>query len=213
MTFSEDLAFAFVEQTNETATADEAVRWLDARLRDEEHPPVPTMTGWTPALARVVGLEVWDDQAGIRVERDAPGARVLWRVEIDEALASEPGDGPFEEDLAELFGELHEHGYLDTDEVARARVLLVAMREEDAARRARQAARPPDAPRAYLSEGAGARLLRLFLPFASAVARGPEKDAAAMREAVREIQAKLAAEDERQVEQLQAMLDELDELS
>jgi len=213
VTFSEDLAFAFVEQTNETATADEAVRWLDARLRDEEHPPVPTMTGWTLALARVVGLEVWDDQAGIRVERDAPGARVLWRVEIDEALASEPGDGPSEEDLAELFGELHEHGYLDTDEVARARVLLVAMREEDAARRARQAARPPDAPRAYLSEGAGARLLRLFLPFASAVARRPEKDAAAMREAVREIQAKLAAEDERQVEQLQAMLDELDELS
>lgn len=93
MTFSGDLAFAFVEQTDRTATAEQAVAWLDARLRDQEHPLVPTMTDWSPALARVVSLEVWDEHAGKRVERGAPGARVLWRVEVGEALASDASDG------------------------------------------------------------------------------------------------------------------------
>jgi hypothetical protein len=211
VTFSEDLAFAFVEQTDQTATADQALAWLDARMRDEERPLVPTMTGWAPGLARVVGLEVWDEHAGTRAERGAAGARVLWRVEVDEALASEATDGPDEDDMEDLFVRLREHGYLDEDSLARARVLLVAIREQDAERRARQAARPPDAPRAYLSEGAGALIARLFLPFATAVANGPEEDAAPMREAVREMQARLAAEDERQVEQLRAALDGLDE--
>ena len=212
MTFSGDLAFAFVEQTDQTAIAEQAVAWLDARMRDEEHPLVPAMTGWAPTRARVVGLEVWDELGGRRAERGAPGARVLWRVEVDEALVSEAADGPNEDDMEDLFVRLHEHGYLDDDELARARLLLVAIREQDAQRRARQAARPPDAPRAYLSEGGGALIARLFLPFATAVANGPEEDAAPMREAVREMQAKLAAEDERQVEQLRAALDDLDEL-
>jgi hypothetical protein len=213
VTLSEDLAFAFVEQTDQTATPEQAAEWLDGRLSDQEHPLVPTMIGWTPALARVVGLEVWDEHAGPRVSRGSPGARVLWRVEIGEALASDAAGGPSGEEMEELFVRLREHGYLDDDELARARVLLVAVREQDADRKARQAARPPDAPRAYLSEGGGALIVRLFLPFATAVARGPEQNARPMREAVREMQAKLAAEDERQVEQLRAALDGLDELS
>jgi len=32
----------------------------------------------------VVSLEVWDEHAGTRVDRWAQGARVLWRVEVDE---------------------------------------------------------------------------------------------------------------------------------
>ena len=197
MTFSEDLAFAFVEQTDQAATAEQALAWLDARMRDAEHPLVPTMTGWTQTLARVVGLEVWDEHTGTRAERGAPGARVLWRVEVGQALASDATHGPDEDDMEDLFVRLHEHGYLDGEELARARLLLVAIREQDAERRARQAARPSDAPRAYLSEGGGALIARLFLPFATAVANGPEEDAAPMREAVRDMQAKLAAEDER----------------
>jgi hypothetical protein len=135
VTFSEDLAFAFVEQTDRTATAEAAVAGLDIRLRDEEHPMVPTMTGWAPALARVVGLEVWDEHAGERVERGAPGARVLWRVEVGEALASDAVDGPPEDDMEDFFVRLREHGYLDEDELGRARVLLVAVREQAAERR------------------------------------------------------------------------------
>jgi hypothetical protein len=188
VTFSEDLAFAFVEQTDATATAEQAIAWLDARLGDEEHPLVPTMTDWSPALARVVSLEVWDDHAGTRVQRDAPGARVLWRVELGEALASDASDGPSEDHMEDLFVRLHEHGYLNEDELARARLLLVAMREQLAERTARQAARPPDAPRAYLSEGGGALIARLFLPFAWAVANAPDEDARPMREAVHDMQ-------------------------
>jgi len=71
-----------------------------------------------------------------------------------------------------LFVRLHEHGYLDENELARSGLLLVAVREQDAERRARQAARP-DAPRALLSEGSGAVIARLFLPFVIAVANGP----------------------------------------
>jgi len=78
VTFSADLIFAFVEQTHQTARAEQAVAWLDARLRGEERLLVPTMTDWSPALARVVSLEVWDEHGGTRVEHAAPGARVLW---------------------------------------------------------------------------------------------------------------------------------------
>lgn len=177
VTFSADLAFAFVEQTDQTATAEQAVAWLDPRLRDEERLLVPTMTDWSPALARVVSLEVWDEHAGTRVERGAPGARVLWRVEVDDALASDASDGPDADDMEDLSVRLHEHGYLDQNELARSRLLLVAVREQDAERRARQAARPPDAPRALLSEGSGAVIARLFLRFAIAVADAPEDDA------------------------------------
>ena len=212
MTFSADLAFAFVEQTDQTATAEQAVAWLDARLRDEEHLLVPTMTDWSPALARVVSLEVWDEHAGTRVERGAPGARVLWRVEVGEALASDASDGPDVDDMEDLFVRLHEHGYLDENELARSRLLLVAVREQDAERRARQAARPPDAPRALLSEGSGAVIARLFLPFAIAVANGPEENTGPMREAVAEMQAKLDAEDERLLEELRAALEDVDRL-
>jgi hypothetical protein len=63
-----------------------------------------------------------------------------------------------------------------------------------------------------LPEGGGALIARLFLPFATAVANGPEQDAEPMREAVREMQAKLAAEDERQVERLRAALGDLGDL-
>ena len=212
VTFSEDLAFVFVEQAGQTATAEQALAWLDARLRDQQHPLVRTITGWAPALARVIGLEVWDDYAGMRVDRGTPGARILWRVEVGAALRTDAVDGPSGEDIEDVFVRLHEHGYLDDDELARARVLLDAITEQDAERRARQAARPPDAPRAYLSESAGAVIMRLFLPFATAMAHGSEEDAEPMREIVREIQAKLDAEDERQVEQLYAALDDLDKL-
>ena len=213
MTFSEDLAFAFVEQTERTATAEEALAWLDARLRDREHPAVPTITGWAPGLARVVSLEVWDEHAGTRVDRRAQGARVLWRVEVDEALTSDVVEGPSEDDMENLFVRLHEHGYLDEQELAHARLLLVRVREQDAERRARQAARPADAPRAYLSEGGGALIARLFLPFAIAVANAPEDDATTpMREAVAEMRAKLDAEDERLLEELRAALDDADQL-
>ena len=212
VTFSADLSFAFVEQTDQTATAEQALAWLDARLCDAERLLVPTMTDWTSALARVVSLEVWDEHAGTRVERGAPGARVLWRVEVGEALASDASDGPDADDMEDLFVRLHEHGYLDEDDLARSRLLLAAVREQDAERRARQAARPPDAPRALLSEGSGAVIARLFMPFAIAVANAPDESSGPMREAVAGMQAKLEEEDERQIEQLRAALDDVDQL-
>jgi hypothetical protein len=212
VTFSEDLAFAFVEQTEQTATAEQAVAWLDARLRDAQRPLVPTITDWSPSLARVVSLEVWDDYAGERVERGAPGARVLWRVEVGEALASDELTGPDEDDMEDLFVRLHEHGYLDENKLARSRLLLVAVREQDAERRGRQTARPPDAPRALLSEGSGAVIARLFLPFAIAVANAPDDDTTPTREAVAEMQAKLDAEDEHLLDELRAALENVDQL-
>lgn len=114
--------------------------------------------------------------------------------------------------MEDLFVRLHEHGYLDENELARSRLLLVAVREQDAERRARQAVRPSDAPRPYLSEGGGALIARLFLPFAIAVANGPEEEAGPMREAVREMQARLDAEDERLLQELRAALDDADQL-
>ena len=72
----------------------------------------------------------------------SPGARVLWRVEVGEALASDAGDGPSEGDMEDLFVRLHEHGYLNEEELARARLMLVAVREQDAERGARQAGWP-----------------------------------------------------------------------
>jgi hypothetical protein len=134
------------------------------------------MTDRSPGLARVVSLEVWDDHAGARVDRGAPGARMLWRVDVAEALASDASDAPDVDDMETLFVRLHEHGDVDEDELARSRLLLVAVREQDAERRARQAARAPDAPRALLSESSGAVIARPLLPFAIAVANGPDED-------------------------------------
>ena len=115
--------------------------------------------------------------------------------------------------MEDRFVRLHEHGYPDEQELAHARLLLVRVRKQDAERRARQAARPADAPRAYLSEGAGAVIARLFLPFAIAGANAPEDDATApMRQAVAEMRAKLDAEDERLLEELRAALDDADQL-
>jgi hypothetical protein len=160
----------------------------------------------------VVGLEIWDEHAGMRLEQPAPGSRVLWQVEIGDALAVEgPGDSnPAAEHLFALLAELHERGTLDEQDLARARVLHHAFDQADAERRARQAARPADAPRAYLSEGGGALLARMFLQVTTALGAAAGQDAQDLAEAMRSMREKLEQEDERQVQALRAELAELD---
>lgn len=46
ITFSEDLAYGFVERTAQTATSVQALGWLDSRLTDEELPALPHLSGW-----------------------------------------------------------------------------------------------------------------------------------------------------------------------
>ena len=113
-------------------------------------PAVPTITGGRRGSR---GWSVWRCGASMPARAwsaRAQGARVLWRVEVDEALASDAVEGPSEDDMEDLFVRLHEHGYLDEQELAHARLLLVRVLEQDAERQSpagcsagRRAARLP----------------------------------------------------------------------
>ena len=133
-------------------------------------------------------------------------------MEVSDALEVEPHDEdePSSERLLDLRAELHEQGRLDEKELAQARLLHAAVEEADAERRARQAARPADAPRAYRSEGAGALLARMFLQITTALGTASQTDAEGLAEAMRAMREKLEAEDERQVEALRAELADFD---
>jgi hypothetical protein len=164
-------------------------------MTNEAAPALPHITRWSAERARVVGSEIWDEYAGRRLEQPAPGARVLWRVEIADALEAEglSDDEPGSQPLLDLLAELHKQGSLDEQEFARARVLHDAFEQADVERRARQAARSADAPRVYLSEDAGALLAPLFVQVTKALGTTSE-EGSQPAEAMRSLREKLDAE-------------------
>jgi hypothetical protein len=206
LTFSEDWAYAFVERTLGTDTRVRALLWLDGRLRDLERPPLPRLRLWDPLEARVLGLEIWDEQDGTRLNRQLPHARVLWRIAVAEALELEPASDADGQRLLTRLVQLRYEGRLSEADLAKAELLFAAVEEAEAQRRERQAVRSADAPRAPLDEGAGALLGRLVLIVFSALGARPDEHGDEVARAMRGMQQRLEAEEERQVRALRAEL-------
>lgn len=209
LTFSEDWRYAFVERARLTAARIDVIARLDARLRDTEHPATPPIRRWRPHRAYVLGPERWDEADGRRLRRDVPGSRVLWRVDVSRALELEPPGRSHGRRLLDRLTELSAEGRLDRDDLIRARLLNAAVEEAEAERRLRQAIRPPDAPRAPLKADAAALLGRLMLVVMGALGTQPDAHGDEVARALRGMQQRLEAEEERQVLALRAELDAL----
>lgn len=206
LTFSEDWGFAFVERGPGAETAVEALRWFERRLLDAERPLVPPIRSWRPRRARLLGLELWNEQDGTCLARTEPGTRALWRIDVSGALELEP---PGETDEGRLLGHLvalRYQGRLSEADLVKAELLFTAVEEAEAARRERQAARRADAPRAHLDEGAGALLGRLVTMLVSILGAEPGPQGEDAERALRALRQRLAAEEERQVRALRAEL-------
>lgn len=138
----------------------------------------------------------------------APGARVPWRVEISDAVEVEELEDHDGGKLLDLLEARHGAGRFDGEDPRRLRLLHSAIEDADAERRARQADRPADAPRACLRNGAGSLIARMFLPIVAAL--DPEAGSDALGEVMNEMRDMLQAEEERQIEALRADLADFD---
>lgn len=207
LTFSEDWRYAFIERGRVTQARADVVGWLDRRLHDPKHPVVPSIRRWDPGRAEVLGLESWDEIDGRRLRGPVPGSRVLWRVDVSRALELQPVDRTHGRRLVGRLVELYAEGFLDRDELTRAKLLHAAIEEAEAERLERQALRPASAPRAPVSVDAGPLLARLMLILMAALGASPEDHGDEVGQALRGMQLRIEAEEERQVMALRAELD------